>query len=290
MALDPESTSTDIASAGDSGFGAGTETSTPMDLADDTMVRIPGQDDPVKYGDLYKRLQADHTKKTTQAARARDQLARERQQLHQTHSQKEQQLQQLTAQLLQMQNQQAGGKQDYLAELEGRKVLDGRTAAHLMRTIQDQGFGSVAQAMQARDQVIQQLGAQLTKINEVVRKLASDRSDNSFDTKITGWLKDLDLDDNYAELAKEVYLAYEGSDLDDEFPEILRKRVDQVRNLVRNGDKKKADAARGANFKFPGKGGQGSAAKAAGLRGNETSSQVADQLWEALQASDSQAT
>lgn len=290
MALDPEITSTDFASSGDSGGSTGTDNSSPVDISDDTMVRVPGQDDPVKYGDLYKRLQADHTRKTTDAARARDQLSKERQQLHQSHSQKENQLRQLTSQLLQMQNQRNNGGTDVLAELEKRDVLDGRTAAHLMRAIQDQGFGSVATAMQQRDQTIQQLGAQLTKINEVVRKLASERSNTSFDGKITGWLKDLGLHENYADLAKEVYLAYEGADLDNEFPEILRKRVEQVQKLIRSADKQKAADARGAMFKFPGKGGQGSAARGVGLKGNETSSQVADRIWDALQASDSQAT
>jgi DNA anti-recombination protein RmuC len=261
-----------------------------MDLSDDTMVRIPGQDDPVKYGDLYKRLQADHTKKTTQAARARDQLARERQQLQTSHAQKEQQLQQLTTQLLAMKNQQNGGGTDYLTELEKQSVLDGKTAAQLMRAIQDQGFGSVAQAMEARDKMISQLGAQVQKMNAVVRKLASERTDTSFNSKISGWLKELDLDDKYSDLAKEIYLAYEGDDLDQEFPEILRTRMDQVRNLVRSVDKRRADEARGANFKFPGKGGQGSAARGVGLKGNESSSQVADRLWDALQAKDSQAT
>jgi hypothetical protein len=290
MALDPENTSTDIASSGDSGVGTGNDISAPVDISDDTMVRVPGQDDPVKYGDLYKRLQADHTKKTTAAARARDQLAVERQDLHSNHRQKEQQLQQLTTQLLAMRNQGQNAGPDYLSELEGREIMDGRTVAQLMRAIQDQGFGSVAKAMEARDGVISQLGAQLTKVNEVVRRLASERSDTSFDRKISGWLKDLNLDDNFTDLAKEVYLAYEGDDLDDEFPEILRSRIDQVRGLFRSADKRRVDEARSAKFKFPGKGGQGSAAQAGGLKGSETSAQVADRLWEAMQGDDSQTT
>jgi hypothetical protein len=290
MNLDPETPSTDEVDSVETGVDAGAESPEPMDLADDTMVRIPGQDDPVKYGDLYRRLQADHTKKTTQAARARDQLSRERQELQSSHAQKEQQLQQLTTQLLAMKNQPQGQQKDYLAELEKMGHLDGRTAAQLMRAIQDQGFGSVAQAMEQRDHIISNLGTQLTKLNEVVRHLSDTRSNTSFDTKISRWLQDLGLDDQFTDLAKEVYLAYEGEDLDDEFPDILRNRIEQVQKLVRSSDKKRANAARTNMFKFPGKGGQGSAAQGVGLKGDESSSQVADRIWDALQAADSQAT
>src|SRR4051812_38782318 len=46
--------------------------SNPVDLSDDTLVRgVPGYNEPVRYGDLAKRLQADYTRKTQEAQRAK---------------------------------------------------------------------------------------------------------------------------------------------------------------------------------------------------------------------------
>ena len=289
---DPEGNTNIPVEGGGAGGGEGVSPE-PREFLDTDMVRIPGQDKPVAYGELYKRLQGDHTRKTQDLSKARTALDAERKQLQAGTIKRERELQGLASQLLEMRNRAgSGGGQApyYLTDLEGKPVLDGKTAAQLMRAVQKDGFGSVERAFQQRDQTIQNLSNQLTKMSAVIQTLTGERSEAGFNTKIGGWLRDLDLDEGYSDLAKEVYLSHEGSDLDQEFPEILKARVEQVEKLIAARQKKKLDDRRAAPFNFPGKGGQGSAAKVKGLTGREKASDVADALWEQIQASDGKDT
>lgn len=271
---------------GDSTGGGNPNISNPatVDINDDTLVRVPGQKDPVKYGDLYRRQQADYTKKTTEAARLKEQYEREHRERLSKVEQQESYLKNLAATLLAQRNagQHQGGR---LEEIKSLPYIDGATAYELLNSIQTEGIGGVVQAIGQRDKVIQHLYGQLQGLAKQVQQLTGARADQTFDTKIRGYVKDLGYPDEAVDLAKEIYLAYEGDDLDQEFPTILSNRWTQITNAIRAADGKRAEAARGPrSFPLAGRGGQGVPGKTIGLKGNESSKEQADFLWDYIQS------
>lgn len=261
------------------GEGAGAGPS-PIDLSDDTLVRVKGQAQPVKFGELSRRQQADYTRKTQQAQQLQAQATRERQQVAQERSR----LEQIAATLA---SRQGGGQQGqtdpFMDELGKAEYIDGKTAVKLVQALQQQGFAPIAKAIQDRDQVITQLYKHVVQLSNQMKEMGGRFGQTDFDGKIANWLKEGGYPAEAADLAKEVYLAYEGDDLDNEFPQIFQNRWNQLMTIIDNQRKQKVEAARKAPI-LPGRGGAGSAAKPIGLKGNETSKQIADSLWDAMQA------
>lgn len=256
------------------------------DLSDDHLVRIPGQSEPVKYGELSKRLQADYTRKTQEASRLKQQYEREKAAWGTQKAQEEQNLRSIAASLLAKQNQgSTPAVNDPFAGLDKLQSLDGPTAAKLFNHIRENGFSVIAKAIGERDQVIQQMHNQMLEMNKTMTALQGKSSGSDFNSYISKTLTDSGLPPQAAEWAKEVYLAYEGPDLAQEFPEILSKRWNQLQGIYASSQKAKVDAARSQRSFFPGKGGQGSPSRGASLlKGNETAKDTADKLWDALQA------
>lgn len=263
----------------------GSAAPTTVDLTDDSLIRHPAYKDPVKFSDLSKRFQADYTRKTTDFARQKEQYENEHKSRLAQVEQKEQYLRNLAATLLQRQEA-AGRGNSVLDEIKSLPYIDGETAYKLLSQIQNEGFGGVTQAIQQRDQVIKHLYNQISELSKVVQGLNSARVDQSFDGKIRNYVKQLDLPEEAFDLAKEIYLAYEGDDLDQEFPSILQKRWESVANAIRTIDKKRIESAKPTKpFPIAGKGGQGSPSKGArGLKGSENAKQTADFLWDVLNA------
>ena len=270
------------------GTGAPAVSVTPAELTDDTLVRIPGQDQPVKYGELYKRLQADHTRKTTEAAKLRAALDKERADWGTQRQSEESNLKQLAAQLLQRQSRST--EPNPLDSIRELPYVDGKTAAGIVQLFQEQGIAPIVGAIQERDKVIQYLHQQVLSLAQAVNAIRGQGAEQAFDVKINGWLKDLDLPAEAADLAKEIYVAYEGDDLDQEFPDILKKRWESVVNAIRKLDKTRVDMAKKARFEVPGKGGAGVAGKLKGLRGDESAKETSDYLWEMMQGGEEAAT
>ena len=262
-----------------------TSTSAPataQDLSDDTLVRIPGQTEPVKYGDLYKRLQADHTRKTTAAAQARQKYEQERQTWERQKQQEETYLKSLAAQLIAQRgngNTQPSGFVDELSQLQ---YLDGKAAAKLMQHIQTEGFGPVVSAIQERDKVIQQLYQQVLDLSKQFKGFSQQSQGQQFEGKIRNFVKATGLPDSATDYAKRLYLAYEGDDLDQEFPDILRDAWNRDANLLRQADKQRVQAARAPGV--PGKGGSGTPGGKAGLTGRENAKDTTNFLWDYIQA------
>lgn len=260
--------------------------SAPVDLNDDSMVRIPGQDQPVRYGDLYKRLQGDYTKKTQAAAAAEKKLRADQQAWQQSRQQQEDSLRSTAAALLQRQQQgnaPAGG--DFMAKLEAAPYLDGKTAAQILRTIQTEGFGNVVKAIQDRDTVMTQQNSRIVQLERIVQQLSGVHQGSALDSRIGAVLKDLDIPEEAADWAKEIYSAYEGDDLDEQFPQILQERWTQLEQLQRRRNQARVDANRRQPF-LPGKGGNGTAAKPIQMRGDENAREMADLLWDQIGATE----
>ena len=120
----------------------------PIDLSDDTLVRVKGQAEPVKYGELSKRQQADYTRKTQQTAQLQAQVVRERQQLGAERAR----LETIAATLASRQQGDQGGQVDpFVAELGGAEFIDGKTAVKMLQAIQQRGLAPIASAIQERE-------------------------------------------------------------------------------------------------------------------------------------------
>jgi len=268
---------------GAGGVSAGATPTVPsvVDISDDTMVRIKGQGEPVKFSDLSRRQQADYTRKTQQAENLRRQAV-----AHQQQNQTERsRLETIAAHLAARQqgNQRSNQTDPFLTDLGGREYIDGKTAVEIVRQLQENGLAPIANAIGQRDKVITQLYNQLTQLTRQVQEMGGRFGQSDFDGKITRWLSDGGYPPEAADLAKEVYLAYEGDDLDNEFPEIFARRWQQIESILENRRQAKVTAARQAP-RLPGRGGNGSASKPIGLKGNESARETADMLWDAMQA------
>lgn len=256
--------------------GAGTGAPTPFDLNDDSLVRIKGQAEPVKYGDLSKRLQADYTRKTQQAQRLQAQAAQERKELGAERAR----LEGLATQLASRRGNDTS-VDPFMEELSKAEFIDGKTAVKLVQAMQQGGFAPIAAAIQERDKVITALYQHVVQLSNQMKEMGGRFGNQDFDGKINGWLKAGGYPPEAADLAKEIYLAYEGDDLDNEFPQIFETRWNQILSILDNQRKAKVEAAR-TTIKLPGRGGNGSAAKPIGLKGNESAKEAADMLWEAM--------
>ena len=252
---------------------------TPIDVAEDTLLRIKGQKDPIKFGDLSKRQQADYTRKTQQH---QAQVAKERQGLAAERSR----LEQVAAALASRQQGGQGNQSPtdpFLTELGGAEYIDGKTAVKMIRAIQEQGFTPLVSAIKERDQVITQMYQHLVQLSNTVKELGGRAGSSDFDGKINQWLADGGYPPEAADFAKELYLAYEGDDLDAEFPAIFEARWKQIQGLFDAQRQAKVDAAR-RSLLVPGRGGNGAASRPIGLKGHESAKETADMLWDAMQA------
>lgn len=261
------------------------QSTSPRDFTDNDLVRVPGMAEPVRYGDLYKRLQGDYTRKTQTVATQQAALeAREK-----NAQQQENYLKSLAATLLQKQQQgQTSQKEDnLLSKLEQMQYLDGKTASQLFRELQDKGFGPIVSAIQERDTIIQAMYRKVASLENAINSIQGNHAQSQFDTKLQGWLKQGGYPPEAIDMARETYLAYEQTpELDEEFPAIFQARWNQVQSILRSQDKARVEAAKRQPFKLPGKGGNGVAGKPIGLKGNESASTVAETLWNALQGGD----
>lgn len=255
---------------------AGVAPGTPqvIDLTDDSMVRVPGQKDPVKYGEYYRGFQSQFTRKAQEAARA----AERAQQLEQAIQERDQRLAYFQRQ--QQSAQQAAPGQALREKLAQLPYLSGQQAAEVIEHVSGQ-FDQFGSALQERDAALVLLTRQLMQVNQVVNSLKDRTSSADFDGKIHSYVESLGLPTEAEELAKEIYLAYEGDDLDEEFPQILRTRWEQIENAIRQRDRQKVEAARRVPF-LPGKGGTGAPSNPLNNLSRASARDIADSLWPGL--------
>lgn len=265
--------------------------STPsaVDLNDDTPIRWAGEKEPIRYGDLAKRLQADYTRKNQAFAKQQQEFQRQIEQQRKAVQDEQARIQSIAAELLRRQN--GGGQQDeFLAQLTGKPYIDGQTAAALYRELKENGLGAVQQAIQERDKVSALLYQEVMNLRKELAGVKGTHVSQQFESKINNWLTEGGYPPEAKELAQEIYLAYEGDDLDNEFPVIFQKRWNQLQSIFLNQQKQKVESARKRPFSFPGKGGNGSANKQLGLKGHESPRETADFLWDMMNASEDDAT
>lgn len=248
-----------------------------LELKDDSVVRIPGVDKEVKFGEHFRGLQSQFTKASQKAAK----FERDLQEARQAIKDREDRLMAFERMSRGDRTPPKDPAQDLLAAIKSRQVLSGEEAAAVMEHFL-QRANSFQPALQHRDQAMLMLGQEIAKLKSQLSSVNAERADVSFNRKISGWLKELDLPDEAADLAAEIYLAYEGEDLDSEFPDLLRKRWESVEKLVRARDRARRESARSKPF-VPGKGGNGAASKPINTA-NMSPKQITDEIWESLVA------
>jgi hypothetical protein len=244
----------------------GTQSQTPSqgaaptvyDLADDSLVRVKGGKEPVKFADHVKGFQSQATKASQEAARLKREL-----EARDARIREFEQRQQLAARP-------QGQQPDVYDSLRQLPYLTGEDAVQVVQQI--------GQQIQQRDQVL--LGAlkQLQAVQRLVQGMHEKSATADFEGWIGKYLTDNGYSADYADIAKEIYLAYEGDNLRDEFPAIFAARIEGLRKAFEAERQAKLRAARPQPF-VPGKGGNAGPSKPLQFKGNETSAEIADALF-----------
>lgn len=250
---------------------ATTTTPTPIDLGDDTLVKLPGSDKPVKWGEHYRGFQSQFTKTSQEKAK----LEKAYKEAQDRLQQREQEFERLKALVAGTQ----APQEDPYSELKSRQYLDGESAYKLAQMLRGE-VGNFGQALSKRDQVLVAMLKQMQQMQQAVETWRAKSSSEEFGSKIKRFLSEHDIEPEFEDLAKEVYLAYEGDDLDQEFPTIFKNRVQQIKAAMANIEKRKREATRQLPF-TPAKGGNGVAGKPLSLAG-KSSKEVADLLWDQM--------
>lgn len=252
----------------DQGAGAVTppaQEPSAIDVDDNSLIRVKGQNKPIKFSEYGRSFQAQFTKASQEAARLKRELETERQ-----TRQRYEQERQRAAQQQPNQN----GQADVYAQLESLPYLSGKDARAVVE--------SIGQAITQRDHVLLAALKKIQAMEQRVGGLYENHTMQNFEGKISRWLQEGGYDQGYADLAKEIYLAYEGDDLDTEFPQIFASRVKQIEDIWEKTRQAKINAARKAPF-VPGKGGNTGPSRMTQLKPAASAAEIADSLWDSMQ-------
>ena len=191
-----------------------------------------------------------------------------------------QQLQQQAAAGQQAQQQQQGAtqQQTMLDQLAKMPYLDGATAAELMRRIMVEGIQPLQQQLQQRDQALAQVYKDYKSLRDVVGKSYGKEAERDLDSRFAEIRAQQGLPDDEVirEIMQDIYYSHEGDDLNQEFPEMVRKRLEALQKTFREKDRKAAEAAK--KSPFPSKGGESSPISGK-TGGYKTPQDRADELW-----------
>lgn len=231
--------------------------------ADNTAGKTGGAADARPYFDPEKHLEkSEFTKLRQKDAKDREDFERKHREREDALTARERQLLQ-AAQILQQQMQQRQGQNqnDRFSKIREMPYIDGATAAELMESLLNQDIGGIGQAISQRDRALAMLHDRLNKLQTIVDQFQGRAGEQEFGTRLNKVRAELGLPDApwATEFLKDVYLSHEGDDLADEFPNLARARMDDLRKAFRELDKKTADEAR--RIPIPSKGGEATPGK-----------------------------
>lgn len=267
--------------AGTTAVSSGTTvdtTPTPIELNDDSFVTIKGLDKPVKFGDHYRGLQGNFTKTAQKAAKLEQELKEAKQ--------RNTEFEDRISRFQQPQNQnQPAQEEDLAAQFEQLPYMNGQDAAKLAKAVMAK-LQTTNQGLAVRDKILMALAQKLDTLQKGYGTLSERDTQSQFNGKITKVLDDLGYGPEFKDIAEEIYLAYEGDDLDTEFPSLFKNRIEQLNKAFQARSKAKIDSARSKGFSFPTKGGNGNANGKVN-NANKSAKQMADELWDSIQGSGS---
>jgi hypothetical protein len=269
------STSAPVQSPSQPATGAAQQvTPSTIELSDDSLVKLPGSEKPVKYGEWFRGFQAKHT--TVAQERAR--LAKEYAEIK---AAREQELAELNR------FREAAGRREepkppsVAEKLKELPYLKGQEAAEALSQLEGR-FSQYDQALQVRDQAIKFLAQHLADAKKALTGISSEKAEQLRKAKIREVMKSLEMPDEAEDVALDLYHSYEGEELDDRFPELLKDRWDSIQKLVRAMDKKRVAAARRAPF-VPTKGGEARPGHPGLDLSKASAKESAEALWEMVQ-------
>lgn len=253
--------------------GAG---ASPITLSEDSMVILPGSKEPVRYGDHYRGFQSEFTKRSQNLTAA------------------QRRIQELEGRIRQSQQQQQGRQQgqqgpdpfvQLASELNGLQYLNGPQAAAVVGHVMKR-FQSMTRELRKRDYALGLMFKRLQGIQQHLGGVVGRTQNADFDAKIAKFTQDAGLPPEGREFVSELYTAYEGDDLDEQFPNILKKRLEQLQGIHRKSEQRRIDEARGKSPFVPTQGGNGSATRRLDNKfGGKSAAAIADELWEGIQGS-----
>jgi len=267
--LDETTGQTDSNDAGNGGMQADSSAQqaepTVLDVTDDALIRVKGQEKPVKFGEYSRGFQSQATKAAQEAARLRNELA-----------QRDARLQEIERQRQAQAAQQGGGNRanEVLEAIRSLQYLDGESAAAIVQGIHGE--------FQNRDRILLGTLKELANMKQAMNHLMSNHSNSTFDSQIKSFLSENGYPVEAEDLAKEIFLAYEGEDVWSEFPQIFAQRWQQIERAFEARRQAALDRNRKIPF-VPGKGGNAGPRSPLQFKGNESPNEVADSLWDALQ-------
>lgn len=248
---------------------------------------VPGEKAPIKAKDLYNRLRAGVTKTEQQFKKEREAFEAERQKYQAETRAERQRLEQIAATLM-SQQQGREAPDEFLAELSGKQYLDGMTGAKLVQYLRKQTATERAQLVEhinKQNQVIVAIVGKLKELGGHVTEFHSTAEQTRQQKQIDAALKAAGLDDDARDLASELLAAYEGDDLEVEFPNLLKGRWNQIEAAIRNRDKAKVARLKQPSA-FAARGGDGAAARGAKFTGKESAREMADKLWSEMEGTE----
>ena len=247
---------------------------TPVQLSEDSMVILPGSKDPVRYGDHYRGFQSEFTKRSQNLTAAQRRI-----------KELESHIQQAQRGQGQQQGQQQQGPDPFVqlaTELNGLQYLNGPQAAAVVGHVM-QRFQSVTKELRKRDLALGMMYKRLQAIQQHLGGVVQRHQGADFESKMAKFTKDANLPDEAREFVSELYTAYEGDDLDEQFPAILKKRLEQLSAITRKSEQRRIDEARGVIPGVTTQGGNGSASRRLSNNfGKKSAAQIADELWNGM--------
>ena len=126
----------------------GTGAGSVIELSDDSMVKLPGAKDPVRYGDHYKSFQSEFTKRAQEAAGLRKEVAAAKQ--READYQRRLQAGQANRQ---GQPQRVNKLQELAGQLKSLTYLNGEQAASVVDHVMNE-IGGLTQELSRRDMAI----------------------------------------------------------------------------------------------------------------------------------------
>jgi hypothetical protein len=258
------------------GSPAGGAAPTPISLSDDALIVPPGGKDPVKYSDFIRGYipQSEWTKRNQALSREREEFEKRR----------EAATQRLIEEARRIAALQGGGQQpaDPLASIREAPYVDGPTLAGLAEAIEQRGLKPLYDALQQRDRALLLMNKRMEQMGKLLSQLTSRNQDDVVNQRISRVREQLGIpeDPEAVELLKDLYSAYEDDGtLDQEFPDLARRRLEGMRKLIRRMDKEEAERAR--RQLIPGRGGNGTPGQPL-RRGYKSPDQLAEELGTAL--------
>ena len=215
-------------------------------------------------GTWPKDVQAEFTKKSQALADERRSFESQRQQWHQ-----QQQAQQGQAQNKQL-----------LEQLREMSYLDGGTAATVVERLINEGIAPLQQALQQRDQALAQMYKEHRELRDGLGKHTTKTAEADLTQRFSKMREEHGLpDEEWAnQYLQDVWYSHEGDGLANEYPEMVRARLESVRKGIRDMDRATAVAAKTKASPFPGKGGEVSITDGK-TGGYKTPQDRADELW-----------